>query len=106
VATYSADGNYSVASANTPETTTCQIKSAEITVVGWIDATQITLPSGANQSLVRTLNKHGNQCSFLVGLWLFKQQLDLNADTDRAYANAWLVKNSANSAPPATIDPV
>jgi len=79
----------------------------DITVIGWVDANGITLPTGS--SLVPVLNNPA-----LCGPTLFGWQaagkggtapLPAGSSIDRQYANAWLNWKSANPTPPSSIDP-
>jgi Bacterial TSP3 repeat len=92
-------------------------RSPDITVLGWIDGTQITLPSGADYPNAYgspggifpspvTIGFHmGNTVS--RGLFLAKiatgspYTIPLTPDPARRYVNAHLIKNSANTSPPA-----
>lgn len=77
----------------------------DVVVVAWVNSNAISLPSGANLDLIGALNGTAETCSLLVGTWFLGQALFLNTDTDRAYANAFLLKNSGNSEPPTVINP-
>ena len=80
----------------------------EVTVIAWVNGQApdlVTLPFGANQSLVTNLNNTSTTCGVEVGLWIAGIPVDLYNATDQAYANDWLVKYSANPAPPNTITP-
>lgn len=82
---------------------------AEITVVAWVNKDVITLPSGANASLIYDLNpNHPANCVADVSFWALNIRYDIQTSTssaDVAYANAYLLKYSANSPPPSTITP-
>lgn len=74
-------------------------------VIGWINANAITLPTGESTALKLALNTPGT-CSTTLAAWSLGQSLGLlGTAANKSYANAWLLKNSANTAPPATIDP-
>jgi IPT/TIG domain len=85
------------------------VKSSEVTVIGWVNGSApdlVTLPSGANATLISNLNSSGKSCALEVTIWAFAGVAkDLSTQNDRDYANAWLVAHSANSAPPSTITP-
>jgi hypothetical protein len=78
------------------------MSTPEVTVVAWVNGNAITLPTGENSSLQSTLNSSLN-CGPLILHWEGGTKTYLNGPADVAYANAFLVKNSANSAPPATV---
>lgn len=91
-------------------------RSPDITVLGWIDGTQITLPSGVDHPLVPTW-AGGTAAPFSVGFYmgnaanrlLFLSQvgvgitytIPLAPTAARRYVNAHLIKNSSNTSPPA-----
>jgi hypothetical protein len=85
------------------------INSPEITVIAWVNGQAPDLnplPSGANQLLVTNLNSSATTCAIEVAAWsVLLSPVDLHTSTDVAYANGWLVKYSANTAPPSTISP-
>ena len=85
------------------------INSPEVTVIAWVDGTASdlqNLPGGANQTLVTDLNSNPTSCGTEIFFWsVVGVPTDIHSSTDQAYANAWLVKYSANPAPPATITP-
>src|SRR5260370_10532153 len=83
------------------------VLSDDITVVGWIDGSAITLLSGASPLLVGELNGSATFCFLYLVNWAnagmgsgITFPYALTSDIDRQYATAWLNKNSANSAPP------
>jgi hypothetical protein len=82
--------------------------SPEITVIAWVNgqAPDLQTLSGGNQFLVSHLNSTSATCAVEVGAWVAGIAVDLLVQSDRDYANAWLVKYSANSAPPTTIVPL
>jgi Bacterial Ig-like domain (group 2) len=70
--------------------------NTEITVIGWLNGSAITLPSGANASLTYDLT-HSATCAVDVGFWALGSGCDIQASTssaDVAYANAFLLKYS------------
>lgn len=80
----------------------------EITVIAWVNGSAPDLnplPSGANSSLVTSLNQGPASCAAQVIDWTVGIRSNISTTADVNYTNAWLVKNSANSAPPATITP-
>lgn len=84
-------------------TANVQVTTAEIVVIGWINANAITLPGGANAALQAALNS--SLCAPTVALWAAGTRTLLNSQADADYANAWLLQNSGNNPPPATINP-
>jgi hypothetical protein len=82
-----------------------QVTTAEVTVIGWVNGSVITLPSGENSGLQAALTYQSPGCTALLALWAVNNASLLNGPADVNYANAWLLKNSANTAPPATINP-
>ena len=83
--------------------------SKEITVIAWVNASApdlANLVGGANPMLVAHLNGGSLSCALEVGAWSYLMSpVDILNDTDRVYADAWLLKYSANPAPPTTITP-
>jgi hypothetical protein len=74
-------------------------------VVGWIDGNAISLPSGASLALQSELNIPIS-CDATLFRWLtLGLTPEIQNDTDREYANGFLLKNSANSEPPQLLDP-
>lgn len=65
------------------------------------------LPSGANPTLVSALNSSPTTCGLQIFAWAVFPQTPVNVQTqaDVNYANGWLLKYSANTAPPPTITP-
>jgi hypothetical protein len=82
-----------------------QVTTGEVVVIGWINGGAITLPSAANAALVAALNGSTDTCTATVLAWFSNSRILLNTSTDVDYANAWLLKHSANNAPPTTISP-
>jgi hypothetical protein len=84
------------------------LNTSEITVIGWINGNApdlATLPTGENSALQTQLTP-GLGCGLLVTSWsILLIPTDVVSAADSAYANAWLLKYSANSAPPASITP-
>jgi hypothetical protein len=80
------------------------VTTDDVAVVAWVDADAVGLPSGANQDLVDNLNSPF--CTLVVTAWAGGFPLHLTgSDADKAYANAFLVKNSGNPEPPLSLDP-
>jgi hypothetical protein len=76
----------------------------EVTVVGWIDKTQVAFPSGSvNPTLSNSLG--GNDCALTLLGFSFGDRSLITSDVDRQYANAFLIYNSANNPPPQILDP-
>lgn len=80
-----------------------RVDTQTVVALSWVDGSAITLPSGANSSLVSSLNSP--LCSLMLLDWWAFTPTFLNTSNDTEYANKWLVKNSANSAPPSTMSP-
>ena len=76
-----------------------------MTIIGWVNASAVTVPSGENATLQANLNNSFTSCGIEVGEWVVGSLGDVNGAADVAYANAWLVSNSGNPAPPPTIIP-
>ena len=74
----------------------------EVTVVGWVNGNAITLPTGENSTLQSDLSS-GLRCPIVLLGWVTGVRVDVVTSADVAYANAFLLKNSANSAPPANV---
>ena len=81
-----------------------QVTTADIVMIGWVDGSGITLPSGASFLLRIDLNTP-LICNATLGSWLLGIPVDLFGPAEVNYANAFLLKNSANSQPPSTINP-
>ena len=83
-----------------------QVNTAEITVIGWINGSAITLPSGENTALAAALNNiPPGACPSLLAAWALDEATLINSQADINYANAFLLQHSANPAPPSTISP-
>jgi hypothetical protein len=54
---------------------------------------------------MNNLNSSPGSCALEVTKWTVGIRADLNTSADVNYANAWLLKNSANTAPPSSINP-
>jgi hypothetical protein len=90
-------------------------RSADITVLGWIDGTKIDLPAQYAALVPQTVNGVGAhpigdimdsftmRGSFLYHIGTgFPYTIPLTPDGARQYVNAYLIKNSPNNVPPAT----
>jgi hypothetical protein len=84
----------------------------EITVIAWVNGNApdlAMLPSGENSELQSILqNSTAAQqatCAVEITDWVGRDPDEVRTSADSAYANAWVVKNSANSAPPTVITP-
>jgi hypothetical protein len=81
----------------------------EVTVIAWLNAGAISLPTGANSILQAALqNSTAAQaalCAAEVGDWVTGNRGAVVTPADAAYGTAWLAKNSGNIPPPATIVP-
>jgi hypothetical protein len=79
------------------------IFTKEITVVGWIDKNAISIPDVAavNPDLVNSLQ---DQCALTVISYREGNRVFIQNDTDRQYANAFLIGNSNNTSPPQQLD--
>ena len=84
------------------------MNTPEITVVAWVNGNApdlLTLPSGANSTLMSDL-ADPTECAGVISAWgVLHEREDLVTANDAAYANIWLVKNSANPVPPITPTP-
>jgi hypothetical protein len=86
------------------------IITKDVAVVTWINGDAITLPTaGVSQQLIDELNSPNFRCLLLFDWYTGNPRhlLDQNGNTiepNRRYANAWLLKNSANQPPPGTLD--
>lgn len=85
------------------------IGAPEVTVIAWVNgnATDLMppLPAG-NQTLVTQLNSTPSTCGAELFAWsVLLSPVNIVTSTDQAYANDWLIKYSANTAPPPTITP-
>ncbi len=96
-----------------PVTASEEIKVAtkDVTVIAWVDGSPIDMILSAleadpklNRTLKFNLDTPG-LCSVQLGNWAIGLRTSILSDTDRQFANAFLLKNSANSRPENTIDP-
>jgi hypothetical protein len=76
------------------------VSTPDFVIIGWIDATQVTLPGGEDPAIQTDLNSAA--CSGLLGEWAVGIPDDLATQEDKDYANAFLIKNSANTSPSLT----
>jgi len=81
------------------------VTTDDVVVIGWVDGNTITLPQDASFELKVALNTSTATCLEQVGSWALGFPVNLSSDSDRAYANAFLLKNSANKKPPNPINP-
>jgi hypothetical protein len=81
------------------------MNTPEVTVIAWIDGTQISLPSGESNALYLALNSGSTICAAEEGLWAAGSLGAVSGPNDVAYANAWLLKAGANTPPPSSIVP-
>jgi len=107
---FQSGGTVSATSAPVYATVHAPMTSPEVTVIAWVNGNAPDLnplPGGANSYLINSLNGGTIACAAQVFAWAIYPKTPLNVQTpaDTAYANAWLVKNSANPAPPTTITP-
>lgn len=83
-----------------------QMTTDDVVVIAWVNANAIDLPSRASLTLIGALNLT-ETCVPLVASWALGATEGLGSDADRAYANAFLVKNSGNAEPPnSSINPI
>jgi len=108
----SGGGTISATSAPVYATVRAPLNSPEITIIAWVNGNAPdlkTLPTGENSTLKGNLqNGTSSQqaaCAVQVGEWVLGIAANIATNADRAYANAWLLVNSANTAPPSTITP-
>ena len=100
---YLASSFWPTAFANLSSNSTAVFSTKEVTVVGWIDKTQITFPQGSvNSQLTQALSEFVG-CPSTLTAWANGQRVLITDDTDRQYANAFLLSNSANDQPPSTL---
>jgi hypothetical protein len=85
------------------------VLSDDITVIGWIDGSQLQEPIGADPNLAAGLNTPA-VCSAILGSWAvagqgngIPQLFPVTADADRRYANFFLLSHSANPTPPSSL---
>jgi hypothetical protein len=102
----------SASSAPIYATVRAPLNTAEITIIAWVNGNAPDLnplPTGENSTLQGNLqNGTFSQqvvCALQVSKWIAGAATNITTSADQAYANAWLVKNSANTAPPSTITP-
>lgn len=91
--------------ATLPSKTIKVLPTDDVVVIGWIDGSRVAYPSGANLVLQADLFSVVD-CLALEGIWLGTgSPAGIVTEADREFANAFLIKNSANQAPPLEIDP-
>jgi len=101
----SGGGSQSRTSAPSNVSVHAPLNSPEITVIAWVNGTEITLPTGENSNLQGDLNSSAS-CALDVVAWVIGKAKDIITSADRAYASAFLLQHSGNSAPPNSINPV
>jgi hypothetical protein len=105
----SGGGSVSPTSAPVYATVRAPTSSPEVTVIAWVNGNAPDLnplPTGENSTLQGNLSSSPSSCGFEVFEWsVLGIAANIVTAADSAYANAWLVKNSANTAPPSTITP-
>jgi hypothetical protein len=108
----SGGGSVSPTSAPVYATVRAPTNSSEVTVIAWVNPAApdlVTLPTGENSTLEGNLQNstlaQQAACAAQVIAWTLSSRLNLNSSADVNYANAWMVKNSANTTPPSTITP-
>jgi hypothetical protein len=77
----------------------------EVTVIAWIDKSQIIIPGGENTALFNALYGTPDECAIQIGYWWAGVKNNINNSYDAAFANAWLLYMSYNPAPPSVITP-
>lgn len=94
------NGNY--------ETHEASLDTKDVTIVGWIDKNAVQFPDESQVSyLLRTsLGAKGIVCGAVVAGFAAGDRSLIFTDIDRQFANAFLIGNSGNNAPPDKIDPV
>jgi hypothetical protein len=108
----SGGGTVSPKSAPVYATVRAPLHSAEVTVIAWVNGNAPDLnplPTGENSTLQGNL-QNGTvaqrlACATQVFEWVVGNKANILNAADASYANAWLLKNSANTAPPSTITP-
>lgn len=79
-------------------------------MIAWVNPAApdlVHLPCCGNQQLETALNTSPTSCAAIIFYWSIfpKQPAYIQVQEDKDYANAWLLAQSANTAPPATISP-
>jgi hypothetical protein len=78
----------------------------DVTVVGFIDGSVITLPSGASSALVNALASNGLSCAATIeswvgaGLGILPPVPPVTSSVDQSYADAFLNSRTSNPYPP------
>jgi hypothetical protein len=76
-------------------------KGNTVTIIAWVDASQVTLPTPGNTDLPSLLNTFST-CAALLNHWSTQQSgipLGLTGAADIAYVNNWLLMHSGNPEP-------
>jgi hypothetical protein len=85
------------------------MNTPEVTVIAWVNGNApdivATVNAGPSTAALKSNLSSPITCALQITAWVSKTALNLNTSTDSAYANAWLLQNSANPAPPASITP-
>jgi len=78
----------------------------DVVVIGWVDPAPIDLDALAQNAnlLLRGILNTPLLCSLQLAEWAIGNRSDVFSEGDRVYANGFLLKNSPNQPPPATID--
>jgi hypothetical protein len=81
---------------------TAEFFTNNITVIGWVDKTAITIPptNSVNPTLVSNLNDSFIQCPLTLNSLRTGDRSIITSDIDRQYANALLLTNSSNDTSP------
>jgi hypothetical protein len=76
----------------------------EITVIGWLNGSAVAFPpiNSVNTALVFALN---HACDLTLLTFSYGGVGIITNDSDRLYANAFLIGNSGNNEPPPSLDP-
>ncbi len=90
--------------ANPSDTSNSSFFTKTVTVIGWIDKSAVSVPPTAsvNPALVNAL---ASSCTNTLRKMSNGDRSLILSDVDRQYANAFLITNSGNNAPPETLDP-
>ncbi len=80
----------------------------DILVVGWVDAgpprADLARLSSQADILIKVDLSNPVTCNLAAASWLAGAQIDLSSNADRQYANAFLLANSGNGQPAASVD--
>lgn len=83
------------------------IPTDDVTIVGWVDGAPITTDITDVSFLLSFNLASPGGCSFTLGEWAQGRRafVDPQNPADLPFANAFLLKNTANAAPPTAINP-